>query len=131
MHGNNLLKQKVLHKHPDSKGFGFFLTKNSSKPCRKKFAYSPDEGSAFFVEFITKHMNPIKTISIIDDDAVFVFLTKKAIELAHIAHQVKVFVNGWDAISYFKENIECLDLMPDVILLDLSMPIMDGWQFLD
>ena len=76
-------------------------------------------------------MKSIKTLVIVDDDAIFVFLTKKAIEQTHLVEHIKVFDNGRDAINYIKENIDNPDQLPQIILLDLSMPIMDGWQFLD
>lgn len=76
-------------------------------------------------------MKLIKTIAIIDDDDIFVYITKKAVEQINIVEQIKVFGNGKDAIDYLKENCCKPDLLPEIILLDLSMPIMDGWQFLD
>jgi CheY-like chemotaxis protein len=36
-----------------------------------------------------------------------------------------------DSINYIKENSKKPNLLPEVIFLDLSMPIMDGWQFLE
>ena len=68
---------------------------------------------------------------IVDDDDIFVFLTKKAIDKTVYFNEIIVFNNGLDSIEYIKENIHNPDLLPEVILLDLSMPIMDGWQFLD
>ncbi|HLF51544.1 response regulator [Flavobacterium sp.] len=76
-------------------------------------------------------MKLVKTIAIIDDDDIFVYITKKAVEQTNIVQQIKVFGNGKDAIDFFKENVDNPDLLPEIILLDLSMPIMDGWQFLD
>ena len=76
-------------------------------------------------------MKHITTIAIIDDDDIFVLLTKKVIESANIADKVKIFENGQDAIDFFKENSTKPNLLPEIALLDLSMPIMDGWQFLE
>jgi CheY-like chemotaxis protein len=76
-------------------------------------------------------MKPIKTIMIIDDDDLFVYLTKKTIEKTNLVEEIIVSENGKDAINYLTENAENPDLLPEIILLDLSMPIMDGWQFLD
>lgn len=76
-------------------------------------------------------MKTIKNLTLIDDDDIFVFLTKKAIESTKLVEFIKVFGNGLDGINFIKENCDDVDSLPEVILLDLSMPIMDGWQFLD
>lgn len=70
-------------------------------------------------------------MTLIDDDDIFVFLTKKAIESTSLVELIRVFGNGLDAINFLKEHREDLNALPEIILLDLSMPIMDGWQFLD
>lgn len=75
-------------------------------------------------------MNPVKTIYIIDDDKLFVFLTRKSIEETQLVTNIKEFGDGQAAIDYLKEIAEKSELLPDIIFLDLSMPIMDGWEFL-
>jgi CheY-like chemotaxis protein len=72
-----------------------------------------------------------KKIILIDDDEIFVFLTKKAIEVTNTFDVLNVFKNGLEAINFLKEYINKPDDLPEVILLDINMPIMDGWQFLD
>lgn len=74
-------------------------------------------------------MNRIKTLTLIDDD-IFVFLTKKIIQQTNLVDLIKVFGNGLEAINFLNENKNNLEELPEIILLDLSMPIMDGWQFL-
>ena len=76
-------------------------------------------------------MNRIKTLTLVDDDDVFVFLTTKAIEQTNLVDLIKVFENGLDALNFLKENKNNVDALPEIILLDLSMPIMNGWQFLE
>ena len=76
-------------------------------------------------------MKTIKNMTLIDDDDIFVFLTKKAIESTSLVELIRVFGNGQDAINFLQENFEDVNALPEIILLDLSMPIMDGWQFLD
>lgn len=68
---------------------------------------------------------------IIDDDPVFVFGTKKIMELANFSSSIMVFHNGHEALHNLKPIIEKGENIPEVILLDLNMPIMDGWEFLD
>lgn len=76
-------------------------------------------------------MKRIKNLVLVDDDDVFVYLTKKIIEQTDLVERIKIFKNGWDAIKFIKENAGNPDLLPDIILLDLNMPIMDGWSFLE
>lgn len=76
-------------------------------------------------------MKPLNNLFLIDDDDTFVFLTKRIIQSTNIANQIKVFSNGKDAIDFLYEVADKKDLLPEVIFLDLSMPILDGWGFLE
>ena len=76
-------------------------------------------------------MSDLKTLTLVDDDDIFVFLTKKVVEKTNLVDLIKVFGNGLDAINFIKENRDNVDVLPEIILLDLSMPIMNGWQFLE
>jgi CheY-like chemotaxis protein len=71
-----------------------------------------------------------KSIYIIDDDKLFVFLTKKSIEETLGGTEIKEFGNGQTAIDFIREIVNKPEQLPDIIFLDLSMPIMDGWEFL-
>ncbi|WP_162343314.1 response regulator [Cyclobacterium salsum] len=76
-------------------------------------------------------MNNIKNLTLIDDDEVFVYLTRKTLNKTNLVDHIRVFENGLDALNFIKNNLGNQDNLPEVIFLDLSMPIMDGWQFLD
>ena len=76
-------------------------------------------------------MIPIKNLLLIDDDEIFTFITKKIIEATNLTEQIKIFDNGKDAIDFLKSIAERIDLLPEVIFLDLSMPVLDGWGFLE
>jgi CheY-like chemotaxis protein len=76
-------------------------------------------------------MNRIKNLALVDDDEIFIYLTKNIIEETKLVDLIKVFKNGLDAITFLKENSNDIERLPEVILLDLSMPVMDGWQFLE
>lgn len=67
---------------------------------------------------------------LIDDDEMCVMLSQIAIQATGLSAELKVFSSGEEAISYLL-SAEAKDWWPDIILLDLNMPIMDGWAFLD
>jgi YesN/AraC family two-component response regulator len=73
-------------------------------------------------------MGNLETICIIDDDPIYVFGMKKLISVNNICNSILVFNNGHEAIQYLTSN---QNKVPDVILLDINMPIMDGWDFLN
>jgi CheY-like chemotaxis protein len=68
-------------------------------------------------------------IFLVDDDHIYQFTAKKTLETMGLAEQVSVFMNGASAIQYIKDNLANHDALPDVIFLDINMPVMDGWQF--
>lgn len=72
----------------------------------------------------------IKKLVLVDDDEVYVYLTRRMIQETALVDQVKVFRNGLEAINFLKSCADQPDQLPEVIFLDLSMPVMDGWQFL-
>ena len=76
-------------------------------------------------------MRPIKYVFLVDDDKLFVYLTKKTIEATNFEGIIKEFGDGREAIEYLKEIAGMEEMLPDFIFLDLSMPIMDGWEFLE
>lgn len=76
-------------------------------------------------------MKTVNNLTIVDDDEIFVFLTKKTIEATSLVNFIQVFCNGLDALNFLKKNIDNPDTLPEIIFLDLSMPIMDGWKFLE
>jgi len=76
-------------------------------------------------------MKPVKYVFLVDDDKLFVFLTKKTIEATNFEGAIKEFGDGREAIDYLKEIAGTNEPLPDIIFLDLSMPIMDGWEFLE
>lgn len=76
-------------------------------------------------------MNTQPTIALIDDDEVFQFTTSRIIKLTNLPFTVTQFFNGEQAIAYLSKNAAETDKLPDIILLDINMPVIDGWMFLD
>jgi CheY-like chemotaxis protein len=70
----------------------------------------------------------IMTTYIIDDDEVYVMGVKRMLAKTNLSDTVLVFENGLKALEYISDSTH---EVPDTILLDINMPVMDGWQFLD
>jgi CheY-like chemotaxis protein len=73
----------------------------------------------------------IDTVLLVDDDAGTNFLNRMVLEDAEVAKQIQTVLNGKEAIQ-FLANVEKEELSdPMLILLDINMPVMDGWEFLN
>ncbi len=72
-------------------------------------------------------MGKLKKILLVDDDEAFNFLNRIAFNDSHINCQLDEVMDGKAALDYLEKSIVC----PDVILLDVNMPVMDGFEFLE
>ncbi|MCU0437765.1 MAG: response regulator [Raineya sp.] len=74
-----------------------------------------------------------KRFCIIDDDDVQIFITQKMLEAsgASTKDSILVYNDGKEAFDDLKSRFEENRELPDVILLDVNMPIWNGWNFLD
>jgi response regulator RpfG family c-di-GMP phosphodiesterase len=73
--------------------------------------------------------NDAVSVCLIDDDQIYTFGFKTLIKLKGLNSQMTHFSDGSKAIAWLKNSLN-RDNLPDVIFLDINMPLMDGWEFM-
>lgn len=74
-----------------------------------------------------------KKIWLIDDDPIYMIIMKKNIAKTALFLPPRAFSNGLEALECLEELVtnNHWDNLPNIILLDIEMPILDGWGFMD
>ena len=75
----------------------------------------------------------LELIMCIDDDPITLMLFKKVVQKASFAKEIINAINGQEAITLINtiNNTSNQEKKPQLIFLDLNMPVMGGWEFLD
>lgn len=74
--------------------------------------------------------NEAYQILLVDDDDVTNFLSREMLRLYMSSPKIDIALNGQEAVDYLLARASDPDSLPNLILLDINMPIMDGWDFL-
>lgn len=72
----------------------------------------------------------LNLVMLIDDNDTDNFISKRIIELSRFAKNVEVKYSGRSALDYLEQHKDQPDSLPELIFLDINMPIMDGFMFL-
>jgi CheY-like chemotaxis protein len=72
----------------------------------------------------------VEYVMLVDDNDTDNFIHKRVIELTGFANNIIVKNSGKSALEYLESNKDSIDKLPDIIFLDINMPIVDGFVFL-
>lgn len=70
-------------------------------------------------------------VYIIDDDDIYQYLTQKELEKSQRVKSIHTFSDGIKALDHLKQTGEDPNKAPHIIFLDVNMPILSGWGFIE
>jgi two-component system, chemotaxis family, chemotaxis protein CheY len=73
----------------------------------------------------------VPIIALVDDDKIFQLTASKTLKATSITDRILQFENGEDALEFIRQHSTEPDTLPDYIFLDINMPRIDGWMFLE
>ena len=72
----------------------------------------------------------LKSVLLIDDDAISNFLNTRLLREMNVAEEINVSLNGEEALQFLINLKAANRPLPELILLDINMPVMNGFEFL-
>jgi CheY-like chemotaxis protein len=72
----------------------------------------------------------VNKILLIDDDHIATFLTESLLKKLTAGEEILIYKNGADALTFLKTCLKETKESPQMILLDINMPVLNGYEFL-
>lgn len=70
-------------------------------------------------------------IALVDDDKIFQLTASKTLKATALTDSILQFENGEEALKFLRQHTSNPEVLPDYIFLDINMPMIDGWMFLE
>lgn len=76
-------------------------------------------------------MKKLGEVYVVDDDHIYTFLLRRQVDKMDFCTSLRFFSHGGEALDALKNLHDQPEQLPDLILLDINMPVCNGWQFLE
>lgn len=72
-----------------------------------------------------------RCVMLVDDNEIDNIINEKIIEANNFSEKILVFQTGADSLKYLSDHQHDIEMLPEIIFLDINMPVMDGFQYLE
>lgn len=79
----------------------------------------------------TQMRNKDIKILLVDDDEITNFLSREVLQLHFTEAEIITVTNGEEALEFLANQLIENKPLPNIMLLDINMPLMNGWEFLE
>lgn len=76
-------------------------------------------------------MKKFNKVLLVEDDPITVMVCDRILKMNNFGDSIITKINGQEAMNYLHELINNSEALPEIIFLDINMPVMNGWDFLN
>jgi len=70
-------------------------------------------------------------VLLVEDDPITLLVCERIIKLTDFANEVIPTKNGQEGLDFLQQCLQKHESIPEIIFLDINMPVINGWEFLD